>query len=513
VKMLPDGEPAQLTNDRTAKLSPVFAPDGSKIAYGTVNQKFEWDVWTVPVLGGQPQLWLRNASGLTWSTPGQILFSEMKRNPHMAVVTAEESRIDQRDLYVPGHGRGMAHRSYLSPDGKSLLVAEMDHNFFWMPCRLLSIGGSGGRQVGPLDGGCTYAAWSLDGKWMYFTSDAGGTHHIWRQRFPDGQLEQITSGPTEEEGIAMAPDGRSLVTAVGVQNVSAWLHDRNGEQQVVVEGNSVNVKFSPDGKRLYYKVVKSATSVWNFREVPGEVRIMELETGRSEALIPGAAAFDYDVAPDGERIVMAIADSNRVSRFWVVSLDRRSPPREIPNVQGYEPRFGPDGDIFFRRSEGAAAFLHRVRLDGSGMRKVFDQPLYGFDGISRDGRWIRTFATPAANEGPSWVALPLDGGRPVRIGGPFSGGAYAWHWSANQDTVAISGGPLLPAGRSYIVPLQPGEALPRMPVDGFRSEGDIAALPGARRIDGDGVVPGPSPDVYAFYRRTTQRNLYRIPLR
>ena len=153
-----------------------------------------------------------------------------------------------------------------------------------------------------------------------------------------------------------------------------------------------------------------------------------------------------------------------------------------------------------------------VRPDGTGMRKVFDQPVYGVDGISRDGRWIRAFAIPAENEGPSWLALPLDGGRPVRIGGSFSGGAYAWHWSPNEDTVAISGAPL-PPGRSYIVPLQPGEALPRLTAEGLSSEREVAALPGAQRVDVGTAVPGPSLDIYAFYRTTTQRNLYRIPIR
>ena len=507
VKMLPDGEPAQLTNDDTTnKLSPVFSPDGSRIAYGTVGRGFQWDIWTVPVLGGEPQLWLRNASGLIWSHSGRILFSEMKKNPHMGVVIAEENRINQRDLYIPDHERGMAHRSYPSPDGKSVLVAEMDHNLFWMPCRLLSMDGTfAGRQIGPSGGGCTYATWSPDGRWLYFTSNAGGTNHIWRQRFPDGQPEQVTSGSTEEEGIAMAPDGRSFVTAVAVQSVSAWVHDRRGERQISLEGNTVNVQFAPDGKTLYYKVVKSASSIWNFREVPGEVRGMDLDTGRSEALMPGFEALDYDVAPDGARIVMEIADSDRVSRLWIASLDRRSPPREIPGVQGRAPRFGPGGDIFFARTEGPAAFVYRVRLDGTELRKVSDQPIVGFDGISRDGQWIRAFAVRAVNEGPSWQAIPLDGGPSMPLG-------LQWRWSTAEDSVAISGDPL-PAGRSYIIPLQPTEALPTTAAEGLRSERDIAALPGARRIDAESVVPGPSPDLYAFYRSTTQRNLYRIPIR
>src|SRR4029077_18768966 len=57
VKMLPSGEPVQLTHDNLSKFSPAFSPDGSRIAY-TVP----WDTWAVPVLGGEPRLWLPNAS-------------------------------------------------------------------------------------------------------------------------------------------------------------------------------------------------------------------------------------------------------------------------------------------------------------------------------------------------------------------------------------------------------------------------------------------------------------------
>ena len=93
VKILPDGEPVQLTHDGFAKMSPVFSPDGSRIAYTTVDPEFGWDTWVVPTLGGEPQRWLRNASGLIWTGPRQVLFSEIKKGPHMGIVAAEESRI------------------------------------------------------------------------------------------------------------------------------------------------------------------------------------------------------------------------------------------------------------------------------------------------------------------------------------------------------------------------------------------------------------------------------------
>jgi len=65
---------------------------------------------------------------------------------------------------------------------------------------------------------------------------------------------------------------------------------------------------------------------------------------------------------------------------------------------------------------------------------------------------------------------------------------------------------------TYIVPLTPDQILAPIPAGGFRSEDEIARLPGVRRIPAWPVAVGPSGDVYAFYRGTIQRNLYRIPI-
>ena len=52
--------------------------------------------------------------------------------------------------------------------------------------------------------------------------------------------------------------------------------------------------------------------------------------------------------------------------------------------------------------------------------------------------------------------------------------------------------------------------MPHAPSTG--SLGQVVFMPGARRIEAQNVVPSRSPDVYAFYRGATQRNLYRIPI-
>jgi len=342
---------------------------------------------------------------------------------------------------------------------------------------------------------------------MYFTSNAVADNHIWRQRFPTGEPEQITSGPTEEEGIAIAPDGRSLVTAVALQNASLWVHDAKGERQISLEGNAADPQFTLDGKGLLYRIVREPPSEFNEFRDSGEVRVADLETGRSEPLVRGFEVFSYALSADGRQIVMEAEDTQGKPRLWVAPMDRSAPPRQIPNVEGGSPTFGPDGEVFFRHVEGGDGFVYRVRQDGTGLRKAVEQPvlLMGSGSVSPDGRWLEAWAPLPGNGPPATQAFPLNGGPAVEIAN-----AMRLTWSPNRRFAFLSSNTFA-VGKTYVVPLPPGHTLPPIPPGGFRSEEDLARLPGARRID-TVAVPGAGADVYAFYRGATQRNLYRIPI-
>ncbi|HTG62435.1 MAG TPA: protein kinase [Terriglobia bacterium] len=511
VKLLPDGEPVELTHDTLVKMSPIFSPDGSRIAYTVLPS---WDTWVVPVLGGEPHLMLPNASGLSWIDGRHVLFSEIKEGAHMAVVTATESRTEPRDIYVPPRERGMAHRSYLSPDGKWVLLAEME-NAGWLPCRLVRFGDdSRGKPVGPPGAGCTSAAWSPDGKWMYFSSDSGGRFHIWRSRYPDGPPEQVTSGPTEEEGIAIAPDGRSFITSVGMAESTVWIHDASGERQISSEGYADVPVLSADGTKLYYLVRWHETASF----INGELTVTDLRSGLTEGLLPGFEVTGYSISRDGKRVVVAALDAAGKRRLWLASLDRRFHPRQFPSSLNEDsPVFGPAGDLFFRVEEGGSNFIYRMQEDGNERRKVVADPILEFIAVSPDGQWVLAWAGVPDQEVPNAaVAFPVQGGTPIPVCSGPCGPRGPAGWDRDGKFFYVIAPSAMGGNRNgwstFGIPLSPGKSLPAVPVGGVKSAADLAKVPGMIVIDKLLISPGNNPSLYAFTRTSVHRNLYRVPI-
>ena len=79
VKLLPNGDPVQVTHDSASgKEGPVaFSPDGSRIAFTDAGSG--GGTWTAPVLGGEPTRLVARSSALSWiePVPGQrrVMFS------------------------------------------------------------------------------------------------------------------------------------------------------------------------------------------------------------------------------------------------------------------------------------------------------------------------------------------------------------------------------------------------------------------------------------------------------
>ena len=135
---------------------------------------------------------------------------------------------------------------------------------------------------------------------MYFAAVVGGSSHLWRQRFPDGAPEQITFGPLEEEGIALAPDGRSLVTSVGMRRSAVWIHDAAGERAIVSEGYALAPRFRGMAhvvlRNLFARDWWLAASGWI--TASADLRSVDLASGKSDTVLSDQSVTAYVISRD-----------------------------------------------------------------------------------------------------------------------------------------------------------------------------------------------------------------------
>jgi hypothetical protein len=382
----------------------------------------------------------------------------------------------------------MAHFSALSPDRKQVLIVEMQPGSEFSPCRQAPFDGSSkGRQVGPVPGYCIAAAWSPDGKWMYFSARREkDKFHLWRQRLEGGEPEQITFGPTQEEGLAIAPDGKSVITSVGVDQDTVWIHDANGERQISGEGNAGFPQFAPDGRRIYYL---SPPDIW----------ATDLASGQAERVLPGVAVARFVLSHDGKAIAYSASDSS----LWYAAVDRGTPPHLLAQ-RGINPQFTGSGDILFRATPDS--ILYRVHPDGTGSRAVPGNPGDSFRAdspLSPD----EELSLHRGNNG-ALLASPRNGGRPIAVcvdcdAGWSSDGGFFWITMSPRDgTTMITG----------LIPLENKSALPPVPRGGVRGRADLIKIPGVQVISSEDVSPAPVGSDYAFWKKESRWNLYRISL-
>jgi serine/threonine protein kinase/Tol biopolymer transport system component len=511
VKLLPDGQPVELTHDALSKLNPVFSPDGSRIVYSTAAG--DWNEWQVPVMGGEPQMLMPNASSLSWVERGkQIMFSEIVGGGlHMVLVTTDEDRGNRREIYSPPGERGMIHNSFLSPDGKWALVVEMSNRGDILPCRVVPFQGGGeSHVVGPPGSPCLAGAWSPDSKWVYVCAANGNESHVWRQKLMNGEPQQITFGPTSQVGIAMASDGKSFITAVGSRDTSVLLHDKDGDHAISSQGSASAPSFSADGKSLYYLLSNGQSPV-------GELWMKDLASGKTERLLPSistrsdsVAQTPFAVSHDGKQVAFASNDLNGHSGVWIAQTNRRSSPVRISPAGATDdsPRFLPDGDVVFRSSEGGSNFLCRMKSDGSGRRKINSQPILDAVSVSPDGRWIVASASNHGSESTAVLdAFAVDGSTVVHLCQTYCG--LTWDITGKFAYVYFQSATA--KGETYVLPVQSDTGLPKLPPGGFaRQEELVKEKPAA-------ILPklhsAASPQLYAYTVENTRRNLYRIPLR
>jgi hypothetical protein len=449
---------------------------------------------------------------VSWLGPEQLLFSYIADGWHMGVVRGTLTGEHLRDLYFPENQQGLAVYSFASPDRKAAIVVEMGDGWQWSPCKLIWLDSAfAPRQVGPA-GSCTAAAWSPDGSFMYFTVSVNGARHLWRQAYPGGNPEQITTGPTEEEGVVVEPGGRSVLTALGKRENSIGLHEANRDRVLVSEGEILGWRvgensppcFSPDGKFIYYLARQR-------QGILPELWRVETSSARREAVFPGVPMNEYDLSPDGKEIFYSEISPSATNELHLARLDGSSPPVRIPVSGALLPRFGPHSRLLIVRKEGHSNYLVSMNRDGSDLHRAIADPIIDDLHFSPSRDWVETIVAPPGGPKMFIGAFPLNGGPSREF---CSEGPCFPVWSSDGKWLLLYVGQNseADAARSLAIPLSPGKTMPDLPAGGIRPSTDSKAFPGSFYVDGVSFIAGSSPFRYAYLDNRDHRDIYRISL-
>ena len=196
---------------------------------------------------------------------------------------------------------------------------------------------------------------------------------------------------------------------------------------------------------------------------------------------------------------------------WRLSTEALPPNRSVtPAKPGLSLALGEKS--YFKSAEGNANYLEEMNEDGSGRAKVVPYPIIEIQGISPGRKWLMGLVPYSDGKSvvPMDVAIPLDGGPPLRICASYC--LPTWSSSGRFLFIAVEAPTQTSPGRSLAIPVGPGESLPALPPGGIEPGAEPDVVPGSQSVNRALLVPGKDLSHFAYVNTTSHRNLYRISL-
>jgi eukaryotic-like serine/threonine-protein kinase len=401
-----------LTKDSlTDDSQPAFSPAGDLIAFR--SERDGGGIYVMSATGGSPTRVSDFGYSPSWSLDsGTILIGTEKiPQPSTRPTKSELWKIDVNTNQRQRLSDGDALQPVFSPRQKRIAYWSRPDRYGQRE-HILTIPANGGEAVAVTDGSYTdlNPVWSPDGKYLYFSSNRGGSSNIWRIAIDENT--GVTSGVPE------------AVTAMGATT------------------SVLQLSFSRDGRMAY----SAQTEIRNLRSVsfsPAQGTI-----GTPVSITQGSMQMWFpDPSPDGEWLTAYSMGQQR--HIFVMRTDGTEQRDLTPGDYRYAwPRWSPDGQriVFSSRRTGDYE-LWIVNRDGSGLRQLTQSSGGHYSPWSADGSMI-AYSTHAPrndcvviNPGKAWSDQKL------LYLSPLSDASLSFEgWSWSSDGKKLAGIKHLPNG-------------------------------------------------------------------
>ena len=415
------GAPLRLTTHPADDISPVWSPDGGRIAF--VRQApGQGAVILVPSLGGPERRLIEVAfhafidRRLDWSPDGKLLAIADQAPPkecEISVLSIETG--EARVLVSPPAGAICDNSPAFSPDGRSVGFVRWAGLAAGEVYVVATAGGEAKRLTfdnrqnrGPV--------WTLDGRDIVFSSERDGRPALWRIAATGDAKRSSTLEDPGVPGVSRQTTSRSFRLALEetVRDSNIW--------RVEVDGRSVPgpliassredtwPQYSPDGKKIAFASDRSGSwEIWISDEAGAQATALTSFRGGvvgSPAWSPDSRQIAFDARPQGNPDIFVVSaegglprrlttdlsedaapswshdgrwiyfasDRDGSQQVWKMPAERGGAPLRVTQGGGFSSQESPDGRfLYYAKRRFLLGGLWRISTDGGTEARVVDQ--------------------------------------------------------------------------------------------------------------------------------------------
>jgi serine/threonine protein kinase len=399
-----------------------FSPDGSHIYYshtllasGPASQ--EYDLYRIPVLGGTPQLLVKDVdTNPSFSRDGQRFVFVRANDPdpgkyHLIVANADGG--DEKSIFsAPMSNVGLD--AAWSPDGKALAVAIADQTGTSLTS-LIAIDPDTGKQrtfSRPPFTLISKVAWLPDGSGLAVIVQGAETNFNRQQvglvSYPEGKLSPITADTNDYATLSVSSDGKNIATVMQQSLRDVYVSygqkaDYSDVRQVPSGDPVPTIAWASDGHLLAeeYPSVRVMTANG---EIKGEIA----NEKDSAAMQPNGCSDGHVVFARGTMKTLGIS-------IWRSEADGTGLRRITGGNRDMFPMCSPDGKTIFYIDMLAEAYM-KVPIDGGKAERVSTMYASNAEGddIARDGKMAVLGTYDFKAQKPSISLVSLESGKELR---------------------------------------------------------------------------------------------------
>jgi eukaryotic-like serine/threonine-protein kinase len=371
-----------------------FSPDGNHIYFshtqlvsGPASQ--EYDLFRIPVLGGTPQLLVKDIdTNPSFSSDGRRFAFIRANDPdpgkyHLLIANADGS--NEKSIFA-GQMAKVASDAAWSPDGKAIVITIFDQAEDNIG-GVISIDPDTGAQrtiSGPPPTLLSNVSWLPDGRALAVIYSSMETTFTRQQvgliNYPDGKFRPITADTNDYATLSVSADGATIATVMrqSVRDVyvSSGLKADYSDARQVTSGDPVPAVAWTRNNNLLTEQGSSIREISPNGELKGEIASEK----ESAALQPGGCS-------DGHVIFARRMLKTLSVNIWRSEADGTGLHRLTEGKSDMFPMCSPDAKAVFYMDMTVPAYM-KVSIDGGAPERVtkgFAAFNAGFD-VARDGK-------------------------------------------------------------------------------------------------------------------------------